>query len=59
LAEPGKHVTKEDGTLYYKNRLWIPANLELKKMIISSEHDTRVAGHIGMDKTTELIRWYM
>jgi hypothetical protein len=59
LAEPGKHVTNEDGTLYYKNRLWIPENLELKKMIISSEHNIRVAGHMGMDKTTELIRRYM
>ena len=59
LLTPGKNVTNEDGVLYFKNRLWIPDSLELKKIIISSEHDTKVAGHMGMDKTSELIRRQM
>ena len=59
LIAPGKNATVQDGILYFKNRLWIPNDLDLKKVIMSSEHNTRVAEHMGMDKTTELIRRYM
>jgi len=46
----------KDGLLYRKGMLWIPENENLKRMILESEHDTRVAGHMGQDKTIELIR---
>lgn len=59
LVSPGKDVTNEDGILFVKNRIWIPDNKELKIQIIRSEHDTKVAGHMGMDKTVELIRRHM
>ena len=44
---------KDDGLLYRKERLWVPAPLQ--KAILESEHDTKVAGHMGIDKTLELI----
>jgi len=40
--------------LYRKEKLWIPA--AAVQRVMESEHDTRVAGHMGQDKTIELIR---
>jgi hypothetical protein len=54
-GHPRDHVEYEDGVLYYKGRLFIPDSLELKKSIVESEHDSRVAGHMGADKTVELV----
>jgi len=34
--------------------LWVPEGLVQK--ILESEHNTRIAGHMGQDKTIELIR---
>jgi transposase InsO family protein len=50
-----KGVTEENGLLYYKNRLWIPNDNELLQMVASAEHDSKVAGHFGQDKTLELL----
>ena len=41
--------------LYRRGKIWIPNDLPLKKLIFESEHDTGVAGHMGMDKTIEMI----
>jgi len=40
--------------LYRKNLLWVPKGLI--EQILESEHDTKVAGHMGQDKTIELIQ---
>jgi len=45
----------EDGLLYYKTRLFIPSNQELLTEITKGCHDSKVAGHFGQDKTTELV----
>jgi len=42
------------GLLYRRNLLWVPRGLVQK--VMESEHDTKVAGHMGQDKTIELIR---
>jgi len=44
----------KDDLLYRGNLLWIPKGLVQR--ILESEHDTKVAGHMGQDKTIELIR---
>jgi hypothetical protein len=44
------------GNLYFKNRLYIPDVPELRLSIMESEHDTKVAGHMGQDKTVEIIK---
>src|SRR5258706_4223304 len=48
-------ITYKDGMQYRKGRIWVPADPSLRKKIMESEHDSRVAGHMGMDKTVELI----
>jgi len=42
------------GLLYRKGRLWVPEGLV--DQVLRSEHDTKVAGHMGQDKTIELVR---
>ena len=52
--QPSGDLTIEDGLLYYKLRLYVPHGLVPR--ILESEHDSKVAGHFGQDKTIELIR---
>ena len=56
-GEPGskdRKVKEINGLLYRSNLLWVPEGLVQR--IMESEHDTKVAGHMGQDKTIELIR---
>ena len=46
----------KDGLLYRRGMLCIPEDGNLKKLILESEYDTKIAGHMGQDKTIELIR---
>jgi len=42
--------------------LWIPEDGNLKTLILESEHDTKITGYMGQDKTIELIRcnfWWL
>jgi len=49
-----KELRRENKLLYRRNLLWVPRNLV--QLIMESEHDTKVAGHMGQNKTIELIR---
>jgi len=49
-----RELSCEEGLLYRRNLLWVPKGLVQK--VMESEHDTKVAGHMGQDKTIELIR---
>ena len=40
--------------LFRQGKVWIPSDPSLRKLIMESEHESRVAGHMGMDKTIEL-----
>jgi len=53
MDRKARSETCENGLLYRKGRLWILQ--EILQRIINSEHDTKVVGHMGHDKTTELI----
>ena len=46
----------KEGLLYRKGMLWIPEDDNLKNLILRSEHNMKIAGHMGQDKTIELIR---
>ena len=48
-------ITYKDGMLFRKGKICIPDASALKKLIFENEHDTIVAGHMGMDKTLEMI----
>ena len=50
-----KHQDIEDGILYYKDRLFIPANEDLLVEIAKGCHDSKVAGHFGQEKRIELV----
>jgi hypothetical protein len=41
--------------IYYKNKLFIPENTELKVQIIYKIHNSETKGHPGRMKTTELV----
>jgi len=43
-----------NGLIYRKDMLWVLE--ELIQKVLESEHDTKVAGHMGQDKTIELVR---
>jgi hypothetical protein len=44
-----------ENRIYYKNRLFIPENTELKVQIIYKTHNSEARGHPGRIKTTELV----
>jgi len=48
-----KDLRNMDGLLYLRNLLWVPKGLV--QQILESEQDTKVAGHMGQDKTIELV----
>jgi hypothetical protein len=41
--------------IYYKNKLFIPENTELKMQIIYKTYNSKAEGHLGRMKTTELV----
>ena len=59
MEKEGKELPKQwtisDHLLYYKNRLYIPANEDLQTHIAKGCYDLQVAGHFGQDKTLEII----
>ena len=48
-------TTDKDGMLYHKAKIWRPRDEALKKMVFANEYDSMLAGHLGMDKTLEMI----
>jgi len=44
----------KDGLLYYKGKLFIPSKEELLTEIAKGCQDSKVAGHFGQEKSTEL-----
>jgi RNase H-like domain found in reverse transcriptase/Reverse transcriptase (RNA-dependent DNA polymerase)/Integrase zinc binding domain len=45
----------KDGRIYYRNRLFVPPDDELKVQILCRYHSSGLAGHPGKHKTIELI----
>ena len=44
-----------EGRIFLGERLWVPNNLSLQTKLITECHDTPVGGHLGRDKTIELM----
>jgi hypothetical protein len=44
-----------DGLLCFRDRIYVPNDLDLRCRIASQHHDTKIAGHPGRWKTLELI----
>jgi len=49
-----KELSWENDVCYRGKLLWVPKGMVQR--IMESEHDTKVAGHMGQDETIELIR---
>ena len=45
----------EDGLIFFRGKLYVPNNPELRRRIVEQHHDTPVAGHPGRFKTLELV----
>ena len=52
--QKAREVERKNGLLYRRKLLWVPN--DMVQRVMESEHDTKVAGHMGQDKTIELIR---
>ena len=48
-------VTYQDGILFRKGKVWIPNDPGLRMKIMQAEHDSQVAGQMGMDKNIEMV----
>ena len=48
-------VTYKDGIFFRKGKVWIPSDPALRLKIMEAEHDSQVAGYIGMDKIMEMV----
>jgi len=56
--------TVQDGLTFYKGRLYVPADLNIRQLIIRSLHNTPSVGHPGRLKTWDLVNasftaWYL
>jgi hypothetical protein len=62
LLPKAKHFQLRDSLLYFTvhgldySRLVVPDDKELRYMILHDNHDTVISGHLGYDKTYELIQ---
>ena len=45
----------EGGLLYFRGKIVVPRDKDLRRRILEQHHDTRVAGHAGRFKTLELV----
>lgn len=55
LAMEKGDMERVDGLWLKGGRVYIPANQEIKLRILKAHHDGRTAGHLGQDKTLDLI----
>jgi len=46
----------DSGYLHYEGRLYVPDAKDLRLRILKDKHDHLLAGHFGINKTTELVR---
>jgi len=46
----------QQGMLYRDGLLWLPNDTNIIKTVLESEHDSKIARHMGQDKTIEIVR---
>jgi len=47
--------SEDDRVLWFRGKIYVPRNSDLRRRIVSLCHDTKVAGHPGRWKTLELV----
>jgi len=48
---------EEEGLLWFRGKIYVPQNVDLRRRVVSLCHDTKVAGHPGRWKMLELVSW--
>jgi hypothetical protein len=51
-----KWTLSDDGTLLLNDRIYVPDHGELRLRVLQSKHDHPLSGHLGQNKTMELVR---
>jgi hypothetical protein len=51
----GAEWSTRDGLIYFRDRIYVPNDPQLRRRIVEQHHDSRVAGHPGRWKTLELL----
>ncbi|KAF8627564.1 hypothetical protein AX17_006176 [Amanita inopinata Kibby_2008] len=46
---------QQGGLLYFRDRIYVPQDMELRRCIVELHHDTPIVGHPGRWKTLELV----
>jgi len=47
--------SEDEGVLWFRGKIYVPRNVDLRRQVVSLCHDTKVAGHPGRWKTLELV----
>ena len=55
-AEVKLNLTDREGVVYKDQRLMVPDVAKLKTFLLQSYHDHPLVGHVGVEKTTELVK---
>src|SRR6202012_5026695 len=55
LTDSKSHWTKSDDLIWYKDKIYVPRNMELRERILRSRHDTPIASHPGFWKMHDLV----
>jgi hypothetical protein len=55
-GNPCPDISFEDKACNHSCRIWIPDDLQWKKLIWEVEHRSKVAGYMGLDKAIKLVR---
>jgi hypothetical protein len=53
--QPIEPYMVKDGLIYKKDRIYIPKEDSIKQTIMQENHDNKLAGHVGVVRTTDLI----
>ena len=51
-----RYYSCHDGCLYYRDRICVPNNINLRKALLFEAHDSPVSGHFGYAKTLNALR---
>ena len=55
LQQPKEPFQLSNGMLYKQQQVYVPNNEQIKQTILHECHDSPLAGHVGVLKTTDLI----
>ena len=56
VREKMKDFAMDDGLLLYRNKIYVPADEDIKRDIVALRHDSPLAGHPGLARTLEMVQ---